>query len=650
MNFFEHQQRARQRTTVLVLLFALALAAIVAATNLAVLGVAMLFSADPYGALPPFGEWLRAHPRAILWTSLITAGFVAAASLFRMATLASGGEAVARALGGALVEPDARDPLRRQLLNVVEEMAIASGIPAPQVYVLDAEPGINAFAAGFSPADAAIAVTRGALESLSRDELQGVIAHEFSHVLNGDMRLNMRLLGLTFGILVIGLTGRMILRGLSQVRTGGGSGRGDRGAVPAILLAGVALFAIGYIGVLFARLIKAAVSRHREHLADASAVQFTRNPQGLAGALKKIAAWPLRAAISAPEGEEVGHMLIAAHYDLFGALFATHPPILERIRALDPRFDPAELKDIRLAPMTAPPATPAVPLPPEPEGGVLALLPLTVIAAIGRPGEAQLTAAVQRHAAIPAALQEAAHSPQEAIALVLALVMSGDAATRARQLTRIRERVRTPPVPFERLEALAAQVTHLQATLRLPLLEIAFPALRRHPPERLRALIALVDEIQRLDSRLGVIDYALGRLVRAQLGEALAPQAAARAPRPAPKLHSLRLETATLFAALAQTGHEDARAAHAAYDAGMQRLLPMAPPEYAPLPGNWIEALDPALTRLDRLPPLMKRELVEALVLTVSHDRRLTLGEAELLRAVCASLHCPLPPLVPVAT
>ncbi len=648
MNFFEHQQRARQRTSLLVLLFILAVLAIVVTVNAAVLAALMFFSHDPYSGFPSFGEWYATHPRAVLWTSLITVGFVTGASLYKMATLASGGAAVARALGGALIETGTRDPLRRQLLNVVEEMAIASGVPAPDIYVLEAEPGINAFAAGFTTSDAAIAVTRGTLESLNREELQGVIAHEFSHVLNGDMRLNMRLLGATFGILVIGLTGRMILNGLARANVRGGSGDSAK-AVPIALAAGVALTVIGYLGVLFTRLIKAAVSRHREFLADASAVQFTRNPHGIAGALKKIAAWPLRAAITRAEGEEIGHMLIAAHYDLFGALFATHPPILKRIRTLEPGFDPEDLKHIRLAPMLTQPSPP-IDVPPTPAGGVLALLPFTVIANIGNPGEAQLTAAMHQHASIPPALAEAAHSPQEAVAVVLALVLSDEAAVRARQLARIHERVRmAPPVTFERFEALSVHVARLAAPLRLPLAEIAFPALRRHPTDRLHALIALIDELQRMDGELSVLDYALGRLLRVQLAEASAPQASARR-QPAPKLHSLRGEAQTLFAVIAQAGHETETGARAAYDAGMRRLLPMNPPEYQSLPANWPEQLDPALTRLDRLPPLIKQQLIEALVLTVSNDRQVTLGEAELLRAICASLHCPLPPLLPAAT
>jgi hypothetical protein len=336
-------------------------------------------------------------------------------------------------------------------------------------------------------------------------------------------------------------------------------------------------------------------------------------------------------------------MLIAERHGLFDALFASHPPILERIRTLEPSFDPAELERIRLAPMTSGLPSPPAPAPLS-QAQQLALLPLAVIATIGNPGTAQLTAAVQRRGELPPALREAAHSPQDALAVVLAVVLSQETRTRERQVAHLRTRIKLAPDAFARFEALASHSARLAPVLRLPLLEIAFPALRQRPPEQLRALIILVEELLRMNGQVDVLDYALGRLLRVQLTEALAPRAG-RPPQPAHKLHALRTETRTLFAVMAQAGHDDERSVRAAFDAGMRRLLPMAPPEFAP-PTDWTTTLDNALTRLDQLPPAIKQALIEALVLTVAHDRQVTLGEAELLRVVCASLHCPLPPLV----
>ena len=233
-------------------------------------------------------------------------------------------------MGGVPIASDTTDFNLRRLRNVVEEIAIASGVPVPKIYVLEHEAAINAFAAGYSPSDAVIAVTRGALDRLNRDELQGVIAHEFSHVLNGDMRLNIRLMGVLFGILMIGLIGRKILE---HGRFGGR----NKGA-GAILVAALVAMIVGYVGLFFGRMIKAGVSRQRERLADASAVQFTRQTTGLAGALKKIGGLDEGSRLNErSNAEEVSHMLFGDGVG-FRGLFATHPPLVERIQELEPQF------------------------------------------------------------------------------------------------------------------------------------------------------------------------------------------------------------------------------------------------------------------------------------------------------------------------
>ncbi len=303
MNFFEHQDRARKQSRWLFLAFALAVLAIVVAIDVIVL-VALGVTSVQDGTQPlTVTEMLRANGGLLSGAAIGTVAVIGLASLFKTASLRSGGGQVARQLGGTLVESDPRDRKRRRLRNVVEEIALASGVPVPEIYVLEQESGINAFAAGYSPSDAAVAVTRGALEKLSRNELQGVIAHEFSHILNGDMRINIRLMGALFGILLLALIGRRVL--IHSHLAGRGS-RNKNGA--AILLIAFGLTAIGYIGLFFGRWIKAAVSRQREYLADASAVQFTRDPDSIGGALKKIAVYSESSYLNA-DSEEVSHML-----------------------------------------------------------------------------------------------------------------------------------------------------------------------------------------------------------------------------------------------------------------------------------------------------------------------------------------------------
>ncbi len=260
MDFFQRQEQARKNSRRLVLLFITAVLCIVLAINL----VAGFLLGGMRPASVPLSYWLQQNPGFVAGVTGITLLIIIGSSAFRIFSLRGGGSTVAESLGGTAVSPSTRDPLERRLRNVVEEMAIASSVPVPEIYVLKHESGINAFAAGFTQSDAVVAVTQGTLEQLNRDELQGVIAHEFSHILNGDMRLNLRLMGTIFGILAISQIGRLLLRsgkwGRFKVRS---SNRNGGSAVAAIMFLGVSLFLIGSIGVFFGRLIKAGVSRQR---------------------------------------------------------------------------------------------------------------------------------------------------------------------------------------------------------------------------------------------------------------------------------------------------------------------------------------------------------------------------------------------------
>ena len=327
MDFFAQQAKVRRSSRTLVWLFALAVFAIVVAVDLVcafVLGVGL-------------------RPAPLIGIAVAVVVVIGLCSAYRVASLAGGGAAVAREMNAVEVPADTSDPQWQRLRNVIEEVAIASGVPVPEIYVMQNEQGINAFAAGYTPTDTAVCVTQGCLDKLNRDELQGVIAHEFSHVLNGDMRLNIRLMGLLFGIMAIWVVGRFLMWGgyFGLGDDNGGGRRRGGGSSGQVALAGIALLAIGAIGVFFGRLIQAAVSRSRESLADASAVQFTRQTSGIAGALKKIAVFEEGSALQAPRKDEVRHMLFGDAEE--SSWFATHPPITARIKALEPGFKPEEL-------------------------------------------------------------------------------------------------------------------------------------------------------------------------------------------------------------------------------------------------------------------------------------------------------------------
>lgn len=641
MDFFGRQAAARRASKWLVALFVLAVGAVVVAVNAVVLIVVAIFAADAPTAVVPDGGWLAAHPGTMALTTLAVLGVISIAGLYKTATLSAGGGAVATSLGGERVAPNTTDPLRRRLLNVVEEMAIASGVPVPAVYVLEREAGINAFAAGHNPSNAAITVTRGALVHLNRAELQGVIGHEFSHVLNGDMRLNTRLIGLLFGLLVLAMIARLVLRFGPRGRVGR-----KNGGAGIILLAALAVLLLGYIGLFFGRLIQAAVSRRRESLADASAVQFTREPGGLRDALVKIGALAEGSTLAEVDAEEVAHMLFAPGMNRW---LATHPPLVERIRAIDPRFDTAEFEVVRKRMLTSADTIDELSETRTQAdatrrlgallSGSVALAPAAVADLVGNPGTAQLQAARDLNHALPAAIENATRQPGQAAALFLALAIDGNVDTRARQLAFISQELGTRSA--EAVEGFLPAVDGLPAVQRMPVLSRAFPALRQFGHRERERLLAVLNALLLREGNVPVFAYALRKLAQVQLRDELEPRT-----RPGGlSLPGASDELQVLFSVLADSGQPDPTQARQAYEAGMQQLLPQRVPDFQ-RSANWSSQLDLALNRLDRLTPSGKEALVEALVRTISYDQRMTVEEAELLRAVCATVHCPLPPLV----
>ena len=621
----------------MLVLFGLAVVGVVAATDFALL---LVFAPGRYVGLG-----------SLLGLSLLVASLIAGGSLYRIATLRGGGAAVAAGLGAVAVPAGTSDFAYRRLRNVVEEIAIASGVPVPLVFVLEDEAGINAFAAGYTPADAAITVTRGALDKLTRAELQGVIGHEFSHILNGDMRLNIRLVGVVFGILVLAIAGRRIAGATRGSRAGG------------VVILGLALYVVGYIGVVFARVIKASISRQREYLADASAVQFTRQTDGIAGALKKIGALAEGSRLASSANEEVAHMLFGDGVG-YGRVLATHPPLTERIRRLDPSFRPAELAAIAAAwsqPQAVPDAAEredvsiagfaplgAVARPARERGMGLpgsdanvSLSPHAVALQVGNPGHDDHLAARSLRAAMPDDLRAAAREHERAMPLLCALLLAGDAALRVRQLQLVEAAL--GPAAAAATMRLAAAASDLHPMLRLPLAAMAFPALRRRPRPQLDAFVALARALIDADGRVTLGEYCLATLLRVQVIEALDPAAAlvigrSRLPRVAGAVRDV-------LAIVAHHGHADDATARTAYALGLHEVLPAAPADYHP-PADWKKALEGALSQLDLLLPAGKELLVQGLVRTIGVDGQMSVAEAELLRTICAVLHCPLPPLL----
>jgi Zn-dependent protease with chaperone function len=706
VDFFDAQDHARRLTHRLVFLFVLAVASMVAIVYLVAVVVLGVVPVEELAGVATSREGgvTFVDPGLLLAVTVGMGALIGGGAFFRTAQLRQGGSAVAELLGGRRVDPSTSDPLERVLVNVVEEMSIASGVSVPAICVMDREAGINAFAAGHTIDDAAVAVTRGTLEKLTRDELQGVIAHEFSHILNGDMRLNVRLMGLLFGILLLAVVGRGLLRGAMWGGRGRSSG-GGRGSGMQVAALGGVLILLGYLGVVFGRLIQAAVSRQREFLADAAAVEFTRNPDGIAGALKRIGAaagaGPRQSPAAGGDGsrlqdhhaQEASHLFFADGVGkAFSRLTATHPPLEERIRRVDPRWDgnwevpPVRRKGGgRQRPEGAHPPLPDAPprdspgTPPVRPGGVSSAGPEVGAAALAGdsaperrgssaafPARAALMASAgapeSRHVEqarallgrIPQGLRQAARTEEGAVETMVALLLSGAPEVRERQLTRVGEGL--GEATGRAALALKEGVDSLGPEGRLPLLELAAPQLRELPRERAAALRAVVADLIRADGAVRTFDFALYHVLQRNLpmggrggARSGARGAGGRGPvRPTARtpLHRLQREAEVLLSAIAWAGAGPEDVVVRAFREGTDRL-----PERL---GSWtlhprdslgLDRVDEALDRMERGAPAARKALLEAAAAIVQADGEVDVEEAELFRAVAEALDVPVPPL-----
>ncbi len=637
-DFFQQQQAARRSTGWLVFYFACAVVALIGLLYL-LAAVLLGFVPDEHGHGSPL--W---NPALLGVIAFGVGTVVGLGSLFKTAQLAGGGKVVAETLGGRLVPGDTRDLRERRLLNVVEEMAIASGVPVPPVYILPNERGINAFAAGHAPGDAVVAVSEGCFEYLSRDELQGVVAHEFSHILNGDMRLNIRLLGLIYGILVLSIVGRLLFELAGRSRS---SSEKDGGGRTAVLLFGVGLWLLGLAGAFFGRLIQAAVSRQREYLADASAVQFTRNPEGIGGALKKIGGLDAGSAVRDAHASEVSHMFFAEALTGLSGLLATHPPLFDRIKRLEPQFD-GKYPAVRPVAVSADELKGPQPgrLPPLFPGAGRATFPAAALAGeaaaarVARVRPPEVAYAGDLHAAIPAPLLDAAHEPFGARALVYSLLLDPHPDVRRAQLGHLQRSADSRD--YALTLRLAEVVGELPDAARLPLLELALPALRQMSPRQHAAFRAEVDALIAADRRVSVFEYALSCVLARYLDADFNRVRPTSRPAPAGQLAA---QTAVVLSVLAREGNEEEAATRAAFDAGARSYgepgVSLLPPEQCSL-----AAFDAALRSLAAATLEVKRRVVNASAACILADRQVTVREGELLRAVCAVLGCPMPPLI----
>lgn len=644
MNFFEQQAKAQSNSKKLVLLFTFAVVTIVLAVYFP---IQYVMAEYVWNFSPRYGM-VKDNP--IIWSyslfwkvALTTVGVIFIASFWKIRELAAGGCVIANMMNGRLIEPDTKDFKEKQLMNVVEEMSLASGIPTPNIYLMDREFTINAFAAGYTTGDAVIGVTRGTIDKLNREELQGVIAHEFSHILHGDMRLNIKLLGLLHGILVIGIIGRSVLSGTNR--------RGRRKGGGPLLLVGLALMIIGWIGYFFGKLIQAAVSRQREFLADASAVQYTRNTDGIGSALKKIGGYLGHPATGSHllthKKEEIAHMTFGSvnFAESFGWT-SSHPPIEIRIAAIDPSFKPAHAKKIDALPHVV---TQSMALTEDNQPSrkiqvsgmeipVSPNLRYTAGAIAGLVGTMPLQAVDAQKQwldALPEKVRDACHHLIKARAMIYILLAeyNDDEKNNFEKFLKVRD-----PHSVETFETLWSPVKELGPQGRLRLMDLCIPALRKLSKDEYKLFIQTIIDLIEMDRKMTMFEFLLMKTIRRHLNNYFHPQKSRNTS--IQNIEQVEKELSTLLSAVAQANDNESTS-RAAFDSGIKPLFPNL--DMKSLETITIDSVDQALKKLLHTSFEVRQKVIEACGRTVLFDKTVTWREKEILRTICDALDCPIP-------
>lgn len=633
MDFFQNQEDAQRKTGLLIFYYIMAVVMIIFGLYAALVVVFVLAGAEN-PQLQHFLIWDLQIFSIVTFSTLL---IIFSGTIYKVRQLSAGGKAVANLLGARhLINPKPKDPKEKMLLNIVEEMSIASGMQIPQTFILDREPGINAFAAGFNPDDAVIGVTKGCLDKLSRDELQGVIAHEFSHILYGDMRINIKLMGVLHGILIIAFLGYIILRSTLYAPRGRSSGKGGN-PLPLILF-GLAMVIIGSIGVFFGNLIKSAVSRQREYLADASAVQFTRNPSGIAGALKKIAGIAKSSAMQCKHAQEANHLFFAnSAAGFMSGLMSTHPPLPERIKRLEPSFKSFKASQAQTT------ASAQV-------SGFAGNAPSKfnvqsqdIVSSVGTTQQEHISYASKVLNEIPDKLLETAHSLPEAESIVYSLLFSQDNQIKEKQIQLLKKE--TPTEAFKTFKDISSLVQNLPVEYRLPLLDITISTLKKTSFKNYQRFKNTIQQMIAADGKVSLFEYTVRAITLSHLKPAfekpLPPKIDYRSLKP------LKSECSLLLSYLAHYGVDDDSQKTKSFAAAASKLDIINPSDFMPTEKCSLKEFDQAIDKLNRTAFRLKKKIIDASVTCVIADGWITNRQAELIRVAADAIGCPLPPLSP---
>ncbi len=625
MDFYTQQNKARRFTAVLLFYFIIAVALIMLLVNVVVYYFFIFLEFYPYTP----EDWLSQG--VVYYISFGTLALILSGSLYRWYKLKSGGSAVASMMGAEPLKLNTSDLKERQLINVIEEMSIASGVPLPDLYVMRHEPGINAFVAGYQPTEAVMVVTQGAIDQLSREEMQGVAAHEFSHILNGDMRINIKLISIIAGIVMISVAGRIMMRGSSR----SGSGRGGG----AIVLLGLALLLLGYLGVFFGRLIKAAVSRQREYLADAAAVQFTRNPKGIASALNTIRLSSHQSRLRHEHAEDMSHMCFSwALPQKFTSWMATHPPLLDRIKRVDPSYvGLIKAKEIAESPQYQATTSGETGIPVQGFSHPAHVSAADVAEAPGQITQAHYAYAEMIHHSLGESLLASIHSAVQAPLVAFALVlvkMDDESAIRSfeKQLDKAH---------VTELQTIIGEIVRLGDDARIPIVDLLVPVLKSLTDAERKAFLKRLAECIRLDKRYTFHEFVLYTLFEKHL--LLASGRDVRV-----KYHSYKQvsdEIRLLLSLMVHASADTSNDSQQVFDSAI-RGFAVNSTELLPVKQIKVSDIRRALTKLSQLSPMLKKNIIQACADIALTDNTLKVMETELIRVIAEYLDCPVPPLV----
>lgn len=646
MNFFDQQEKLKRKTAILVFYFILAILLIILAFD-AVIVWGILGTNDPnlissFGGTPDYtyGGSQNTWPLFLnvgLMIAPIIIAIILLGSFFRMRSLKAGGIAVAEMAGATPIDPNTQDRLEKRFLNVVEEMSIASGVPVPKLYIMKKEQGINAFVAGLKPEDTVMVVTQGALEQLNRDELQGVVGHEYSHVLNTDMQLSVRLIGIIAGLLLISQLGYYILN-MTRFRSASNE---EQRSVPLMIVAGMGLYILGYIGLFFGSLIKASISRKRELLADASSVQFTRDPSGLINALKRIEESTQGTLLRTKHAQDISHLCFCPS---IMSIFATHPPIEERIKALSEGSLPASFEDKQKTIQPEAPKNTGI----NPQtfgmgailaGGILRTSKKQVEKSIGNPSQQNIDLAQHLLSLIPNSIKEIAHQPENVEMLYYALLLPKDDEKTSYRII-LKDRLNQEKI--DQVSAISQQLEQLPPTTILPLLDLSLLSFKMNPLEKRRSIFQTLQKIVSLD-KSQLFQFTL----LAMIGKVVEVKPIALNKHQFDNFTAVLPELSTLIAFVIKSGHREANENENIYNKIMLKYFP-----YNKIPLPPVTNFDPVvfqkiLEKLNLLSPSCKEKLIQSCLECIEEDNVILIDEAEIVRAIASCLDCPIPPIVP---